>query len=70
MVPTLQRRNASRDALRHKSAQRRSLKTGRRDVPERHYHAERSNDDRAQCINRRSAALRDSTGIPPSLSTA
>ncbi|CAI9000290.1 hypothetical protein PST407_01374 [Pseudomonas syringae pv. tomato] len=38
--------------------------------PERHYHAERSNDDRAQCINRRSAALRGSTGSPPSFSTA
>ncbi|AXH59379.1 DUF1534 domain-containing protein [Pseudomonas amygdali pv. lachrymans str. M301315] len=30
IVPALQRRNASRDALRHKSAQRRSLETGRR----------------------------------------
>ncbi|MBW8023155.1 DUF1534 domain-containing protein [Pseudomonas syringae pv. tomato] len=30
MIPTLQLRNASRDALRYKSAQRRSLKTGRR----------------------------------------
>ncbi|PYD22636.1 hypothetical protein DND36_12915 [Pseudomonas savastanoi pv. glycinea] len=30
IVPALQRRNASRDALRHKSAQRRSLEAGRR----------------------------------------